>query len=82
MLVVLRGERDAGVRFTELCAMLAWLGFRETVRGSHHVFRHPTLPEKVNLQRDGGFAKVYQVRQVRGMLLRIAAAGSASAGSR
>ena len=68
---VLRGDRDAGIRFDELRSLLESLGFREAIRGSHHLFRHPILGERINLQRDGGFAKVYQVRQVRAALLRI-----------
>ncbi|MCI0427593.1 MAG: hypothetical protein L0Z46_06225 [Nitrospiraceae bacterium] len=34
------------------------------MRGSHHVFAHPTLRELVNLQEVGGKAKPYQVRQL------------------
>jgi hypothetical protein len=37
-------------------------------RGSHHVFRHPDVTERINLQADGRHAKVYQVRQVRRIL--------------
>jgi len=41
------------------------LGFEERTRGSHHVFRRHGVKELINLQREGGKAKVYQVRQVR-----------------
>ncbi len=33
------------------------------VRGSHHIFTHPTVPELVNLQEVGGQVKPYQIRQ-------------------
>ena len=43
--------------------------FSEIVRSSHHLFRHPRVRERINLQRDGAKAKVYQVRQVRRVLI-------------
>ena len=39
-------------------------------RGSHHIFRKHGVEERINLQRDGGKAKVYQVRQVRLVVLK------------
>jgi hypothetical protein len=33
------------------------------IRGSHHIFEHPKLPEILNLQNDKGQAKPYQIRQ-------------------
>jgi hypothetical protein len=67
---ILRGRSDANIRFDELCRLLQHLGFAERVRGSHHVFRKQGIPEKINLQRDGGHAKPYQVRQVRRAILK------------
>ena len=46
------------------------LGFDERVRGSHHLYRRHGVVEKVNLQRDDGNAKPYQVRQVRRLILK------------
>ena len=46
------------------------LGFDERVRGGHHLYRRKGVLEKVNLQRDDGNAKPYQVRQVRGLILK------------
>ncbi|MDZ4278940.1 MAG: type II toxin-antitoxin system HicA family toxin [Dehalococcoidia bacterium] len=34
------------------------------VRGSHHIFTHPDVPELVNLQEVQGEAKPYQLRQL------------------
>jgi hypothetical protein len=53
-----------------MCALLRRLGFQERTRGSHHVFRRTGVEELINLQRDGDKAKVYQVRQVRAVLVR------------
>lgn len=33
------------------------------IRGSHHIFAHPGIPELVNLQNVDGKAKPYQIRQ-------------------
>lgn len=66
---ILEGRSDANIAFDDLRSLLRFLGFRETVRGSHHVFRRPDVPERINLQADGGKAKVYQVRQVRRILV-------------
>jgi len=67
---ILRGAADANVAFDDLCALLNRVGFEERVRGSHHLFRKQGVIEKINLQRDGSKAKVYQVRQVRSVLLK------------
>ena len=53
-----------------LCQLLLRLGFEERIRGSHHIYRKAGVEEKINLQRDGGKAKPYQVRQVRAVILR------------
>jgi len=46
------------------------LGFEERTRGSHHIFRKSGIEERINLQRDGRKAKPYQVRQVRGVIVK------------
>jgi hypothetical protein len=67
---LLGGRADANVGFEAMCALLRRLGFPERTRGSHHVFRRTGVEELINLQRDGDKAKVYQVRQVRAVLVR------------
>ncbi len=67
---VLAGRSDASIRFDDLRGLLRILGFAERVRGSHHIFRRDGVAEKLNLQRDDGCAKPYQVRQVRGVILK------------
>jgi hypothetical protein len=67
---VLRGRSDANIRFDELRALLVSLGFGERVRGSHHVFSKEGVDDQINLQRDGSKAKPYQVKQVRGVLIK------------
>lgn len=69
---LLSGTADRTFRFDDLCALLRRLGFSERHRGgSHHIFTRDGIPEILNLQaRGGGQAKPYQVRQVRGVVLK------------
>ena len=64
------GRSDANIRFSELRALMRFLGFDERIRGSHHIYRKVGVAEKLNLQRDDGNAKPYQVRQLRRILLK------------
>ena len=66
---LLGGRSDANIRFAELRAPLRFLGFEERVRGSQHLFDKEGIVEIVNLQSGGGYAKPYQVRQVRQLIL-------------
>ena len=52
------------LRFTEAVMLLEAFGFHlSRVRGSHHIFVHPGIPELVNIQEVNGQAKAYQMRQ-------------------
>jgi hypothetical protein len=70
LFLVLRGTADSNIAFEDLCSLLEKLGFEKRVRGSHHIFRRAGIMEKLNLQRDGNKAKVYQVKQVRAVILK------------
>ena len=67
---VLRGTSDRNIPFDGLCAFLHHLGFEERIRGSHHIFFKEGVEEILNLQPKGTSAKPYQVKQVRGVILR------------
>ena len=67
---ILSGDSDRNVRFDELRQLLLHLGFEERTRGSHHIFVKLGVEERLNLQRDDGQAKPYQVRQVRSVILK------------
>jgi len=73
---ILGGRSDASIPFEELCGLLRHLGFEERHRGSHHIFRRSGVEERINLQRDRKHAKVYQVRQVRSVILRYKLGGN------
>jgi hypothetical protein len=76
---ILTGTSDANISFDELCGLLRRMGFDERIRGSHHIFRKSGVQEMINLQRDGSKAKVYQVRQVRNVILKYRLGGDADA---
>jgi hypothetical protein len=75
LLQVLRGTSDSNVVFDELRSLLRHLGFDERIRGSHHIFTKEFVEEILNLQPIDSKAKAYQVRQVRGVILRHRLAG-------
>jgi predicted RNA binding protein YcfA (HicA-like mRNA interferase family) len=66
---VLRGSSDANIRFSELRALLLRLGFAERIKGSHHIFARKDVAEILNLQPRNSFAKPYQIKQVRRILV-------------
>jgi hypothetical protein len=47
---LLRGNADSNIVFSELVAILKWLGFQERVRGSHHIFSREGVEDILNLQ--------------------------------
>lgn len=67
---ILDGTTDANIRFDELRSLLVGLGFVERVKGSHHIFTKSGVAEILNLQPRGSFAKPYQVKQVRAVMVR------------
>ena len=58
--------KDYGHRFTEVVSYLVATGWKERVKGSHHIFTKTGFPFLINLQPEkNGKAKAYQIRQVR-----------------
>lgn len=70
LIQILRGTSDTNISFKALCQSLRHLGFDERVRGSHHIFVKTDIEEILNLQPKGSKAKAYQVKQVRGLILK------------
>lgn len=68
--IIQAGTADANVDFAAMCQLLVRLGFEQRVRGSHHIFTRADIEEILNLQPKGNKAKPYQVRQVRGILVK------------
>ncbi|MBI4526199.1 MAG: type II toxin-antitoxin system HicA family toxin [Deltaproteobacteria bacterium] len=72
---ILRGTSDANIPFQQVRRLLRNLGFDERIRGDHHIFTKEGVDEILNLQPKGHQAKPYQVKQVRGVLLKYRLAG-------
>lgn len=52
------------IRFGDFVILVEAFGFElSRVRGSHHIFEHPDIPEILNLQNSKGQVKPYQIRQ-------------------
>ena len=73
---ILSGRADANVEFNDLLSLLDRLGFKERIRGGHHIFTREGVEEILNLQPKGAKAKVYQVRQVRRVILKYRLGGN------
>lgn len=67
---ILTGDADGNIQFSTLCQLLIRLGFDERTKGSHHIFTLDSIDEIVNLQPKGSKAKAYQVKQIRGILVK------------
>jgi hypothetical protein len=67
---VLRGNADASIGFDDIRLLLVHLGFMERIRGSHHIFTREGVEDILNLQPRGAKAMPYQVRQVRGLIVK------------
>jgi len=66
---ILKGIADSNIAFTDLCKLLISFGFKERIRGDHHIFSKEGVEEILNLQPIGSKAKNYQVKQVRNIIL-------------
>jgi predicted RNA binding protein YcfA (HicA-like mRNA interferase family) len=67
---ILRGTSDATIPFAGMCQLLRELGFEERIRGSHHIFTKDDVEEILNVQAKHAKVKPYQVKQVRGVILK------------
>ncbi len=75
LLRILRGTSDATIPLNQLRHLLRRLGFDECIRGDHHIFTKEGVEEILNLQPKGSKAKPYQVKQVRGVIVKYRLAG-------
>ncbi len=66
---ILSGLSDKDISFLELCNVLKHLGFKERIKGSHHIFYKDGIKEILNLQPKNSNAKAYQVKQIRNIIV-------------
>lgn len=65
-------KSDTNVRFSDLLKICESFFEGPKIKGSHHIFKTPWKGQPwVNLQKDGGKAKSYQVKQVREALSKL-----------
>lgn len=57
------------VSYSDAQRLVGSLGFQlERISGSHHIYAHPDLSEKLNIQMVLGQAKPYQLRQLKALI--------------
>ena len=67
---VMSGAKDKNIAFSDLQALLERLGFQCRIRGDHFIYTRDGVEEIINIQPAGSRAKPYQVKQIRGIILR------------
>ncbi len=70
IITILHGRSDSNIHFDDLCSLLRHYGFEERIKGSHHIFTRNDVREIINIQPKQSKAKVYQVKQVRDMIIK------------
>ena len=70
LIKVIRGLSDLNIPFNGLCNLLITFGFKERIRGNHHIFSKDGVDEILNLQSQSSKSKAYQVKQVRNIILK------------
>ncbi len=68
---ILSGTSDANIYFNDVRQLLKSLGFGERIRGSHFIYHCEGIEEIINIQPlPDKKAKVYQVKQIRSIILK------------
>ena len=67
---ILIGRSDADIPFSALRNLLEQLGFDMRVCDSRHIFTKFGVDEIINLQPKRNKAKPYQVKQIRGIIIK------------
>jgi len=70
MRLIMGGVSDSNIPFSALCNLLNRLGFKERIRGDHHIFTRTDIEEIINLQPTGSKAKAYQIKQIRNICIK------------
>lgn len=67
---VMSGMQDTNIKFADLQKLLDVLGFQYRIKGDHFIYWREGIAEIINIQPIGNKAKPYQVKQVRGLILK------------
>ena len=76
LLSILSGTRDKKLLFSDLRVVLDRLGFQCRIKGDHFIYTKAGIEEIINIQPTGNMAKPYQVKQVRGIILKYQLGGN------
>ena len=67
---IMSGTQDGNIKFSDLQKILDVLGFQCRIKGDHFIYWKDGIEEIINIQPDGNKAKPYQVKQIRGIILK------------
>ena len=67
---IMSGTQDRNIKFADLQKILDAFGFQCRIKGDHFIYWKNSVDEIINIQPDGNQAKPYQVKQVRGIILK------------
>ena len=67
---ILSGASDNNINFTEMCNLLESFGFSLRIKGDHHIFSRIDVEEIINIQPKNGKTKMYQVKQIRNIIIK------------
>ena len=67
---VLSGKSDKNLDFNDFRKFILYFEFTERIKGSHHIYTKPGIREIINIQPLGNLSKVYQVKQVRNLIIK------------
>lgn len=67
---IMSGTQDRNIKFSDLQKILDVLGFQCRIKGDHFIYWKDGVDEIINIQPDGNKAKPYQVKQIRGLILK------------
>jgi len=71
LLAILSGTKDKNILFSDLRLVLERLDFQCRIKGDHFIYTKIGVEEIINIiQPAGNMAKPYQVKQVRGVILK------------
>jgi len=66
---VISGKADNNIKYSDLQNLIIDLGFEfQRQNGSHEIYCNKTIKKSLNIQKDSGKAKAYQIRQLRAMI--------------
>ena len=66
----MRANQDGNIKFNDLRYLLTALGFEERINGDHHIYTKENISEIINIQPIGDKSKIYQVKQIRSIILK------------